>query len=145
MEFTTITGPKEFSTASQYDISSKDGYLAFLLITAFDGEGESEDFLIVLLIQPTLPQDIFFVLIIIGVVIVIALILGVSMYLRKKRKSYLSTSSESNYGTYYDNGSSPESYDYTQRLVSYCPYCGYPLTTQQNFCPSCGKSLTFHT
>ncbi len=144
MEFNTITGPKEFSTASQYDSASRDGYLAFLLVTAFDGEGESKDFLIVVLIQPSLPQDIFFVLIIIGVVIVIALILGVSMYLKKKRKSYLSTSSEGYYQYHYDSGSSPESYDNVQRIDSYCPYCGYPLTTQQNFCPSCGKSLTFH-
>ena len=145
MEFSTITGTKDFSTASQYDSVSQDGYLAFLLVTAFDGEGASEDFLIVVLIQPSLPQDIFFfVLIIIGMVIVIALILGVSMYLRKKRKSYLSPSSESYYQYHYDNGSSPESHDYTPGAVSYCPYCGYPLTTQQNFCPSCGKSLTFH-
>ncbi|MBY8981257.1 MAG: zinc ribbon domain-containing protein, partial [Candidatus Lokiarchaeota archaeon] len=144
MEFSTITGPKEFSTASQYDSFSQDGYLAFLLVTAFDGEGESEEFLIVVLIQPSLPQDIFFVLIIIGVVIVIALILGVSMYLRKKRKSYLSPSSENYYQYHYNNDSSPESSDYVQRLVSYCPYCGYPLATQQKFCPSCGKSLTFH-
>lgn len=145
MEFTTITGPKELSTASQYDSFSKDGYLAFLLITAFDGEGESEDFLIVVLIEPTIPLDLLFVLIIIGVVVVIAVILGFLMYLRKKRKSYLSAPSESYYQYHYDDGSSPESYDYSQGLVSYCPYCGYRLTTQQKFCPSCGKSLTFHT
>jgi hypothetical protein len=145
MEFTTITGPKELSTASQYDSFSKDGYLAFLLITAFDGEGESEDFLIVVLIEPTIPLDLLFVLIIIGVVVVIAVILGFLMYLRKKRKSHLSAPSESYYQYHYDDGSSPESYDYSQGLVSYCPYCGYRLTTQQKFCPSCGKSLTFHT
>ncbi|MBY9010246.1 MAG: S8 family serine peptidase [Candidatus Lokiarchaeota archaeon] len=144
MEFSTITGPKLLSTASQYDSVSQDGYLAFLLVTAFDSEGESEDFLIVVLIQPSLPIDLMLVLIIISVVVVIALILGVSMYLRKKRKSYLSTPSESYYQYHYDNGSSPESDDYTRGLVTYCPYCGYGLATQQNFCPSCGKSLTFH-
>ena len=144
MEFSTITGTKQISTASQYDSISQDGYLAYLLITVFDGEGESEDFLIVVLIQPALPLDILFILIIIGIVVVITLILGVSIYLRKKRKSYLLTPSES-YSQYrYDNGSSPESYDYTQGFISYCPYCGYGLSTQQQFCPSCGKSLTFH-
>jgi len=145
MAFSTITGTKQLSTASQYDSDSQDGYLAYLLVTAFDGEGESEDFLIVVLIQPTVPQDIMFVLIIIGVVVVIVLILGVLMYLRKKRKSHLSTPSESYYPYHYDSGSSPESYDETQGLISYCAYCGYRLTTQQKFCPSCGKSLTYQT
>jgi len=144
MEFSTITGNKSLSTVSQYDTDSRDRYLAYLLVTAFDSEGESEDFIIVVLIQPTLPSDLLFVLIIIGVVVVIALILSISMYLRKKRKSYLSTPSESYYEYHYDDGSSPEAYDYSQGFVSYCPYCGYQLTTQQKFCPSCGKSLTFH-
>ncbi|MHA1212125.1 MAG: zinc ribbon domain-containing protein, partial [Candidatus Heimdallarchaeota archaeon] len=144
MEFSTITGTKQISTTSQYDSISQDGYLAFLLVTIFDGEGESEDFIIVVLIQPTLPLDLMFVLIIIGVVVAIVLIVGASMYLRKKRKSSLSTSSESYYKRHYDDGSSPESYDYTQGSLSYCPYCGYHLITQQKFCPSCGKSLTFH-
>ncbi|MHA1486726.1 MAG: hypothetical protein ACTSSC_06095, partial [Promethearchaeota archaeon] len=143
MEFSTITGTKQISTASQYDSFSQDGYLAYLFITVFDGEGESEDFLIVVLIQPSLPLDLMFVLIIIGVVVAIALILCVSMYLRKKRKSSLSTSSEGYYEYHYDNGSSPESYNYAQGSVSYCPYCGYRLITQQKFCPSCGKSLSF--
>ena len=144
MEFSTITGTKQLSTASQYDSDTQDGYLAYLLVTVFDSEGESEDFLIVVLIQPAVPLDLLFVLIIIGVVVVIALILGVSMYLRKKRKSYLTTPSESHYEYRYDDGSSPESYDEAQGLISYCAYCGYRLTTQQRFCPSCGKSLIFH-
>ena len=144
MEFSTITGAKQISTASQYDDTSQDGYLAFILVTIFDSEGESEDFLIVLLIQPSLPLDLLFVLIIIGVVVVIALILGVSIYLRKKRKSSFSTPSENYYEYHYDNGTSSGSYDYTKGFISYCPYCGYGLTTQQNFCPSCGKSLALN-
>ncbi|MHA1471705.1 MAG: zinc ribbon domain-containing protein, partial [Promethearchaeota archaeon] len=144
MEFSTITGAKQLSTASQYDSSSEDGYLAFLLVTVFDSEGESEDFILVVLVQPSLTPDLLFVIIIIGVVVVIALLLGVSLYLRKKRKSYSSTTSESYYQYHYDDGSTPESYDQVQGFVSYCPYCGYGLATQQNFCPVCGKSLTFH-
>jgi len=141
MEFSTITGPKQLSTASQYDRTSEDGYLAFLLVTVFDSEGESEEFLIVVLIEPSRPIDLMLVIIIISVVVVIALILGVSLYLRKKRKSYLSTPSESYYQYHYESGSSLESNDHTPGLVDYCPYCGYRLTTQQFFCPSCGKSL----
>jgi hypothetical protein len=144
MEFSTITGTKQLSTASQYDNPSQDGYLAFLLVTVFDGEGKSEDFLIVVLIQPSLQPDFLFALIIIGVVVVIALILGVSLYLRKKRKSYLSTPSENYYEYQYGSSSTPETYDSSQGIFSYCPYCAYRLVTQQNFCPSCGKSLTFH-
>ena len=143
MEFSTITGAKQLSTASQYDTSSQDGYLAFLLVTVFDSEGESEDFIIVVLIESSIPIDLLLVPIIIGVIVVIALILGISMYLRKKRKSYLSTPSENYYGYNYDDGSSLESSAYSQGFVSYCPYCGYGLTTQQNFCPVCGKSLKF--
>jgi hypothetical protein len=144
MEFSTITGAKQLSTASQYDSSSEDGYLAFLLVTVFDSEGESEDFILVVLVQPSLTPDFLFVIIIIGVIVVIALLLGVSLYLRKRRKSYSSTTSDSNYQYHYDDGSTPESYDQVQGFVSYCPYCGYGLATQQNFCPVCGKSLTFH-
>ena len=144
MEFSTITGIKQLSTASQYDSSSEDGYLSFLLVTVFDSEGESEDFFLVVLVQPSLTPDFLFVIIIIGVVVVIALLLGVSLYLRKKRKSYSSTTSESYYQYHYDDGSTPESYDQVQGFVSYCPYCGYGLATQQKFCPVCGKSLTFH-
>jgi len=144
MEFSTITGIKQLSTASQYDSSSEDGYLSFLLVTVFDSEGESEDFFLVVLVQPSLTPDLLFVIIIIGVVVVIALLLGVSLYLRKKRKSYSSTTSESYYQYHYDDGSTPESYDQVQGFVSYCPYCGYGLATQQKFCPVCGKSLTFH-
>jgi len=125
MEFSTITGPKQISTASQFDQLSQDGYLAYLLITAFDGEGESENFLIVVLIQPSFTLDLSFVLIIIGMVAVTGIVPSIYFILKKKRKS----------------GSAPESYDYAQGLVSYCPYCGYRLTTKQNFCPSCGKSL----
>jgi len=144
MEFSTITGTKQISTASEYDNISQDGYLAYLLITVFDSEGESEDFLIVVLIQSSLPLDLIFVLIIIGVVVVIALILGVSLYLKKRRKTFLTTPSESYHEYHYDNSSSPKTYDEIQGLVTYCPYCGYRLTTKQKFCSSCGKSLMFH-
>ncbi|MHA1255619.1 MAG: zinc-ribbon domain-containing protein, partial [Promethearchaeota archaeon] len=100
--------------------------------------------LIVVLIQSSLPLDLIFVLIIIGVVVVIALILGVSLYLKKRRKTFLTTPSESYHEYHYDNSSSPKTYDEIQGLVTYCPYCGYRLTTKQKFCSSCGKSLMFH-
>jgi len=141
MEFSSITGTKELSTASQYDNNAQDGYLAILMITAFDSEGGSEDFFMVLLIQPSLDSDFTLVLVIIGVVIVVGIIVGVSLLVRKKKKSRISTPFEGYYHQDYEDAPSQETYDFTQKSVYYCPYCGFQLTTPRNFCPSCGKSL----
>ncbi|NVM16882.1 MAG: S8 family serine peptidase [Candidatus Lokiarchaeota archaeon] len=141
MSFPSITGTKQLSTASQYNSVSQDGYLAILMITAFDSEGESEDFIIALLIQPSLSLDLILPLIIIGVVVVIGIIVGISLYLKRKKKTRISTSSGGYYEQYYGDDSIQEPYEYNQEFVHYCPYCGYQLTVQRNFCPSCGKSL----
>jgi hypothetical protein len=145
MSFQTITGTKELSTASQYDTNTQDGYLAILMITAFDSEGESEEFIIALLIQSSLELDLTFILVIVGVVVVvvIGLILGILLFLRKKKRARISTPSEGYYEHYYGDDSIQESYEHTQVKVHYCPYCGYQLTSLRNFCPSCGKSLKF--
>jgi len=125
MNFGSITGTKQLSTASQFDSSTQDGYLALLMITAFDSEGESEYFIIALLIQPSLELDSMLplIIIVVVVVVVIGIFFGILLYLRKKRKFR-------------------QSYDYTQEYLHYCPYCGNQITSQRNFCPSCGKSLT---
>jgi subtilisin family serine protease len=143
MSFPSITGTKQLSTASQYDSVNGDGYLAILMITVFDSEGESEYFIIALLIQPTLTLDLMIPLIIIGVVVVIGLIVGISLFLRKKRRSRLSTPLGGYYEQNYGDDSVQESQEYAQGYIHYCPYCGYQLTSQRNFCPSCGKSLKF--
>ena len=143
MSFPSITGTKQLSTASQYNSFSQDGYLAILMITAFDSEGESEDFIIALLIQPSLQLDLFLILVIIGVVVVIGIIVGILLYLRSKKKSRISTSPGGYYDQYYRDESIQEPYEYAQGSLYYCPYCGYQLTAQRNFCPSCGKSLKF--
>jgi len=143
MEFSSITGPKTLSTESQYDNNAQDGYLAILLITAFDSEGESEDFLMVLLIQPS-NLELFLVLIIIGVVVVLGIIGGVLLLVnlvRKKKKSRISAPFEGYYHQDYEGVPSQEVSDFTHKSVYYCPYCGFPLTTPRSFCPSCGKSL----
>jgi subtilisin family serine protease len=137
MSFPSITGTKQLSTASQYDSNAQDGYLAVLMITVFDSEGESEYFIIALLIQSSLELDLILPLIIIGVVVAIGIIVGISLYLRKKRRSRLSTPLD------YGDDSIQESDENTQGYIHYCPYCGYQLTTKRNFCPSCGKSLKF--
>jgi hypothetical protein len=144
MSFNTITGTKELSTASQYDTYTQDGYIAILMITAFDSEGGSEEFVIALLIQSSLELDLTFILVIVGiVVVVIGLILGILLFLRKKKRARLPTPSEGYYEYYYGDDSLQESYEDTQVKVHYCPYCGYQLTSLRNFCPSCGKSLKF--
>ena len=143
MEFSSITGTKKLSTASQYDNDAQDGYLAILLITAFDSEGESEDFFMVLLIQPSIPSDFLLVLIIIGVILVVGIIVGVSLLVRKKKKSRISAPFEGYYHQDYEDVPSQEVYDFTQKSVYFCPYCGFQLTTPRSFCPNCGKSLKF--
>ncbi len=143
MEFSSISGTKTLSTASQFDNDAQDGYLAILLITAFDSEGESEDFLTVLLIQPS-NIELILVLIIIGVVVVVGIIVGVLLLvnsIRKKKKSRISAPFEGHYHQDYEDVPSQETYDFTHKSVYYCPYCGFQLTTPRSFCPSCGKSL----
>ena len=143
MSFPSITGTKQLSTESQYDSISQDGYLAILMITAFDSEGELEYIIIALLIQPSLELDLIIPLIIIGVVVVvvIGIVFGILLYLRKKRKTRLSTPLGGYYEQNYGGDSIEESHEHTQGYVHYCTYCGYQLTSQRNFCPSCGKSL----
>ena len=144
MSFPSITGTKEISTASQYDTATQDGYLAILWITAFDSEGESEDFIIAFLIQSSLELDLVLVLVVIvAIVVVIGVIAGILLFLRKKKLSRISTPSEGYYEHYYGDDSIQEPYDQTHINVHYCPYCGYQLTSLRNFCPSCGKSLKF--
>jgi len=143
MSFSSITGTKQLSTASQYDSNAQDGYLAVLLITAFDSEGGSEDFIIAFLIQPSLAVDLILPLIIVGIVVAIGIIVGISLYLKRKKKSRTTTPLGGYYQHQYGDESTQESSEYTQGYVHYCPYCGYQLTSQQNFCPSCGKSLKF--
>jgi hypothetical protein len=143
MSFSSITGTKQLSTASQYDTISQDGYLAILRITAFDSEGASEYFIIALLIQPSLALDLALILIIIGVVVVIGIIIGILLYLKRRKRTRILTSPGGYYEQYRRGDSTQESYEYIQENVYYCPYCGYQISSPRIFCPSCGKSLKF--
>ena len=138
MNFASITGTKKLSTASQYDTTTQDGYIAIFWITVFDSEGESEDFIIAFLIQASPEFNLILILVIVGIVVVSGIFLGILLILRKKRKSRISTPT---YEPYYGDESIQEPYEHTQVDVIYCPYCGYHLTSKRNFCPSCGKSL----
>jgi hypothetical protein len=137
MDFPSITGTKELSTASQYDTTDQDGYLAIFWITVYDSEGDSEDFIIAFLIQASLEFDLIIILLIVGIVVVSGVILGLLLFLRKRRKSRTSTP----LGGYYEDESIQEPFESKQVAILYCPYCGYQLTSKRNFCPSCGKSL----
>jgi len=95
-----------------------------------------------MLIQPSIPFDIILILILIGVVVVIVgITVGVSLLVRKKKKSRISAPFEGYYHQDYEDVPSQETYDFTQKSVYYCPYCGLQLRTPRSFCPSCGKSL----
>ncbi|MFX0074128.1 MAG: S8 family serine peptidase [Candidatus Hermodarchaeota archaeon] len=143
MNFQSITGTKKLSTESQYDTDTQDGYLAIIWITAFDSEGESEDFIIAFLIQAGMQIDLLLILVIVGIVVVVGIIITVSLLLRRKKKSRVKTPLEGYYETHYGDETIQESDDYTQKQYHYCPYCGYQSTSLRNFCPSCGKSLKF--
>ena len=143
MTFSSLTGAKAISTASKYDSTQQDGYLAIIWITAFDSEGASQDFIIAFLIQASLQLDLILVLAIIGIVVVVGIIILVALLVRRKRKSRLITPSQGYYDYSHGEDSGQEPEDYTQRTFQYCPYCGYQLTAKRNFCPSCGKSLKF--
>jgi subtilisin family serine protease len=143
MNFQSITGTKKLSTESQFDTDTQDGYLAILWITAFDSEGESEDFIIAFLIQASITMDFLLTLIIVGIVVVVGVIVLISLLLRRKKRSRLTTPSEGYYDSHYGDETVQEFDDKSQKKYDYCPYCGYQLLTQRNFCPSCGKSLKF--
>ena len=142
MSYSTMTGTKQISTASQFDTLSQDGYIAILMLTAYDSEGEYETFIIALIIQPSLTYDVVLVLIIVGVAVVIGITV-LALIIRKKRKSRFSRSPEAHYVEIYGDESTQEFDDYTKEYLHYCPYCGYKLFTLRNFCPSCGKTLKF--
>ena len=143
MDFHTITGTKKISTASQYDNAAQDGYLAILLVTVFDSEGESVDFIIALLIQSSIELDFILILVIVGIVVVSGVLLGILLFLRKKKRVRISSPTEGYYEHYYGDDAIQGSYEDTQIKLHYCPYCGYQLATKRNFCPSCGKALKF--
>ena len=140
MKFSSLIGIKTISTASDYNNVAQDGYLGLILITIFDSEGESDDFIVVFIIQEDTGFDLLLAIIIIGVIIVVGISFIIISHNRKKRRSEVPIPA-----AYYLQQEPSEIQSDTSiiRNVYYCPFCGERLTGLRNFCPSCGKSLNF--
>ncbi|MFX0080900.1 MAG: S8 family serine peptidase [Candidatus Hodarchaeota archaeon] len=151
MNYSSIAGTKSVSTAADYDFSTNKGYLGVLYITAYDSEGEFDEFIIILMISERPIDYSIIILIVVGVIALIA-IAGMSIYLvRKKRFTKLVRYEPRHQDYYYQPSYEKEDDTYitpepiTQLGPSmYCPFCGGFIKTPKKFCPHCGESLTFN-
>ena len=147
MQYSTIRGIKYISTVSNYDFNAGDGYLSILLITVFDSEGASEDFVLVLSIQEALEIDLMILTLIIGMVAAIGIALIIYVIRRRKKRSGAYKAQEWNY--YQSSNSIPDSQqvieESSQKTFAYCPYCGNPIRNETKYCSNCGRSIEFTT
>ncbi|NVM36978.1 MAG: S8 family serine peptidase [Candidatus Lokiarchaeota archaeon] len=150
MEYSTISGIKSVSTATNFDSSSNTGYLGVLIITAYDSEGGYDEFIIVLLISGQ-PIDFSFLIIIIFIVIGIIGFAGMLIYFTKRKTRPKISQYQPRYQDYYYEPSyektegtyvTPEPLSHLEQF--YCPFCGQFVANPKKFCPSCGESLTFN-
>jgi len=148
ISYSSLTGEKLISSHTNYDTDLNLGYLAILLITAFDSDGGSVDFVIVLQISQSL--DLLLLLILIGIFALIGIIAFVVIIRRKSGKAkkaklyqtdYYDRTAEEVWGTYPASERSFEETEFQVKNANYCQYCGYPIKKQKNFCSNCGKSL----
>ncbi len=140
ISYSTISGPKSISTVTDFNQITYEGYLAVLWITVIDSDGGTNQFIILLNIQPGPVLDLIFALIIALIIIVISTIVLI-IVLKKKKKSRLKKVSTEAPGEYYQPYTPQEYKPY--QPSAYCPYCGFKLGTLRNFCPSCGRPLQF--
>jgi len=139
VQYSSITGTKSISTETNYNFDTDEGYLAILLLTVFDSDGASENFILILSIQAGSGIDWTWI-IIIGIIVAIGIALLLFLFIRRRR----TTSQPQLWGTYaspYDETSYRAQSEEKKSTFEYCPYCGYPLATQKKFCSNCGRSL----
>ena len=144
MSYSSISGTKEVSTAASYDDSTKEGYLGVLIITVYDSEGSSEDFIIILLISGDLPDVNIVITVIFSVIGLIALS-SLSIYFVRRRKRRRTGQ------TIYDGDSFQPYYEEQEYIETpsqlelesgfFCPFCGKAIKTPKKFCQHCGESL----
>ena len=144
MLYNSITGKKSISTASDYNDSTKNGYIGILVVTVYDNEGESENHIIIILISDSALNLDLLVIVIFSIIGLLAItIVPIYFIRRKKTRGGMYTPTpygDSQYQQYYyeteeDNVSIKEHYDF------YCPFCGKGIKTAKKFCPNCGESL----
>jgi hypothetical protein len=148
MQYNSIAGVKTVSTAGNFNVNTNDGYLGVLLITIYDSEGESEDFIILLLISGR-PPGISLMMVVILIIVGITALVGLSIYLAKKKKRSGLVRSQLTYQDY----SYQPSYEREEEFLTpepimlegsiYCPFCGGFISQKKRFCPHCGESLAY--
>jgi len=151
MDYNSIEGIKTVSTASDFDFSTKDGYLGILYITVYDTEGEFDDFVIILVINERLLDYSMIMVIVIGVIALIGVV-SMSIYFVRRRKYTRYTTFEPKYQDYYYQPSDvrdDDGYITPEPIASlgesfFCPFCGGFINTPKKFCPHCGESLSFN-
>ncbi len=145
MSYRSISGTKTISTASGYNDSTKEGYLGVLIISVYDSEGSSEEFIIILSISGS---ALDLTMIVIFSVIGLLAISSLSIYFIRRRKTrgitYTPTPySDYQYQPYYrteeDNGYITPIMEEDYAL--YCPFCGKGIKTPKKFCSHCGESV----
>ena len=145
MEYSSIRGLESISTTSTYNFNTKEGYLSIFVLTIFDSDGGTDNFIIVLQIQQGLQFDPTILIIIISIIALIVIFSIIySVRHRKKKRAARKQQVWSEYNSTYSISNTQEpSEKGTQIGFLYCPYCGNPIRTNTKFCPSCGKSLVF--
>ncbi len=149
MLYRSITGIKPISTAAGFNVNTSEGYLSIFFITVYDSEGETDDFIIILIISAP-PIDISLLIVIIVSILALIGVVSLFVYYAKKKKYPRTTQIRPIYKDVYyspshdetreDSYAAPDSISKVGASF-YCPFCGHPLKTPKKFCPSCGESL----
>ncbi|MFX0028599.1 MAG: S8 family serine peptidase, partial [Candidatus Hermodarchaeota archaeon] len=141
----SITGTKSVSTAANFDFSTNEGYLGVLYITAYDSEGEYDDFIIIMVISGRPVDYSIFIFIILGVIAIIALasLLLYFTRLKKVKRPIQDYYYQPSYESQKDQYITPASGTKISPSM-YCPFCGGGIVTPKKFCPHCGESLAFN-
>ncbi|MCJ7649017.1 MAG: zinc ribbon domain-containing protein, partial [Candidatus Lokiarchaeota archaeon] len=140
IQYSSITGTKSLSTETNYNFDTDEGYLAILLLTVFDSDGGSEDFILILSIEAGSVIDWTWI-IIIGIIVAIGIALLLFLVIRRSRRTTSQPQPWGDYSSLYDETSSEVQSEEQKFKFDYCPYCGYPMGTQKKFCSNCGKSM----
>ena len=147
IQYSSIEGAKSVSTVTNYNFDTDEGYLAILLITVFDSDGASEDFIMILSIEAGVILDWTWLLIIGSIVAIGATLLIVLAVRRSSRtkKTPAQVQPWGDYSSVYDEPSYEAQSEEQKLKFNYCPYCGYPMGPQKRFCSNCGKSMNLNS
>jgi hypothetical protein len=150
MQYNSIQGLKEVSTVA----NGFNGYIGLFIVTIFDREGGSNDYILLVSIEPGLNLEWIVILIVIMFVSVAVGIL-ILLYIKNKR-TQRQTGGSPYYQPYYTSSSQEdyekESLNYSEQGDDYqadmfqgggtsCPHCGKYIDVPKKFCPHCGMAI----